>query len=49
MAKREHRMDEIRGSWQRARDLREKVAELELSGHTDAQCRSRDPAVISSS
>nr|WP_186323233.1 hypothetical protein [Paenibacillus xylanexedens] len=37
MAKREHRMDEIRGSWQRARDLREKVAALELLGRADAQ------------
>ncbi|MED2254670.1 hypothetical protein [Brevibacillus parabrevis] len=33
----EQLMDEIRGSWQRARDLREKAAELELSGRTDAQ------------
>ncbi|WP_267896062.1 hypothetical protein [Paenibacillus sp. CAA11] len=30
-------MDEIRGYWQQARDLREKAVELELSGRTDAQ------------
>jgi len=33
----EQLMDEIRGYWQRARDLREKAAELKLSGRTDAQ------------
>ncbi|WP_458122704.1 hypothetical protein [Paenibacillus sp. Z3-2] len=33
----EELMDEIRGYWQRARDLREKAAELKLSGRTDAQ------------
>ncbi|WP_232773727.1 hypothetical protein [Brevibacillus sp. AF8] len=30
-------MDEIRGYWQRARDLRKQAAELKLSGRTDAQ------------
>ncbi len=33
----EQLMDEIRDYWQRARDLREKAAELKLSGRTDAQ------------
>lgn len=33
----EQLMDEIRGYWQRARDLRKKAAELKLSGRTDAQ------------
>lgn len=33
----EQLMDEIRGYWQRARDLREKAAELKLSGRTDAE------------
>jgi len=33
----EQLMDEIRGYWQQARDLRKKAAELKMSGRTDAQ------------